>query len=68
MEGSARSTCVFCVGRTHSRDRRLNDTCLTEEKMVNKNNLGRRDCRNSFYDRKSIRSTPIERSTTVFKL
>ena len=83
MGGSARSTLVFCVGRMHCRDRSLNDTCQTEEKMVNENDLGRSDCRNSFYNendlgrsdcrnsfynKKSIGSTSMERSTTVFEL
>ena len=66
--GSARSTCVFSVDRMHCRDRRLDDTCQTEEKMENKIDLGRSDCRNSFYDKKSIGSTSMERSTTVFEL
>ena len=46
MGGSARSTRVFYVGRTQCRDRRLDDTSETEEKMVNENDLGRSDCRN----------------------
>ena len=68
MGGSARSTRVFCVGRTQCRDCRHDDTCETKEKMVNENDLGRSDCRNNIYDRKSIGSTSMERSTTVFEL
>ena len=68
MGASARSTRVFCVGRTHCRDRRLDDTCQTEEKMVNKNDHGISDCRNSLYERQSIGRTSMERSTTVFEL
>ena len=66
--GAVHVPLVFGVGRTHCRDRRLDDTCQTEEKMVNENDLGRSDCRNSFYNRKSIGSTSMERSTTVFEL
>ena len=52
MGASARSTPVFCVGRTHCRDRRLDDTCQTAAKMVNQNDSGVSDCRNRMHERK----------------
>ena len=47
MGDSASSTCVFCVGRKHCRDCRLDDTCQSAEKMVPENDRGVSDCRNS---------------------
>ena len=43
----ARSTRVFCVGRTHYRHRRFDDTCQSAQKMVPENDLGVSDCRKS---------------------
>ena len=47
VEDKARSTHVFCVGRTHYRHRRLDDTSQSAQKMVPKNDRGVSDCRKS---------------------
>ena len=44
---SVHSTRVFCVGRTHCRDRRLDDTSQSPERMMPENDCGVSDCRNS---------------------
>ena len=68
MGDSASSTRVFCVGRPHCRDRRLDDTCQSADRMVPENDRGVSDCRNSLQERQSIGRTSMDRSSTLFEL
>ena len=43
----ARSTRVFCVGRTHYKHHRLDNTCQSAQKMVPENDRGVSDYRKS---------------------